>query len=252
MTLGLVWQPNETLSAVFQDLVLARCMSWWTALPFLYFATGHRFTVFSLTCRVFSSSSYLLQQNFKVLPASACLVPKSILHVSFCHSSIVFSVPILFELFIAVEYPLNLVAFLFIIFPLSVNWFSWVVLLFHLISPESLIGLETLRWPVSWLASSIDCQMGTSLGLWAVQVHTLSPWHLYSLMGSKGICLMSIKLGVVAHACNPNYSGGEDQGDHHSRLVPAKVQESPPQPMAECGGVHLSPQLLWEVQIGES
>jgi hypothetical protein len=50
--------------------------------------------------------------------------------------------------------------------------------------------------------------------------------------------------GIVAHACNPSYSGGRDQEDGVSRSTPAKSSQDPSQPMAEHSGnspvIHLS------------
>jgi hypothetical protein len=33
---------------------------------------------------------------------------------------------------------------------------------------------------------------------------------------------MHLKLGMVAHACDPSYSGGRDQEDHGLRLLRTK------------------------------
>jgi hypothetical protein len=42
----------------------------------------------------------------------------------------------------------------------------------------------------------------------------------------------TIKLGVVAHACNPAYSGGKELEDLGSRPAQAKSSQDPSQPMA--------------------
>jgi hypothetical protein len=47
------------------------------------------------------------------------------------------------------------------------------------------------------------------------------------------------ELGVVAHACNPSYSGGRDWEDQVSRLAQQKVPKTP-QTMTRCSGKCLS------------
>jgi hypothetical protein len=52
-----------------------------------------------------------------------------------------------------------------------------------------------------------------------------------------------MKPGVVAHACNPSYSGGGDWEDQGSRVAWANSKTSSHPIKAGCGGSHLSSQL---------
>jgi hypothetical protein len=49
-------------------------------------------------------------------------------------------------------------------------------------------------------------------------------------------------LGMVAQACNPSYLGGSE--DHSSSPGQVKFSKTPSQPVAVCGGTHLSSQPL--------
>jgi hypothetical protein len=57
---------------------------------------------------------------------------------------------------------------------------------------------------------------------------------------------------MVAQACNPSYLGGGDWEDPNWWPGWAKNYETTSQPLAGCGGMHLSFQLHWEAQMGES
>jgi hypothetical protein len=52
--------------------------------------------------------------------------------------------------------------------------------------------------------------------------------------------------------CNPRYSGGRNWEELARDQPGQKVRETLSQPMAWCGGVHLSSQLYGEAQIGGS
>jgi hypothetical protein len=56
---------------------------------------------------------------------------------------------------------------------------------------------------------------------------------------------------VVAHICNPSYSGGRDRNDHDLRPAQAN-SKNPSQSIGRCSAAHLSSQLFGRLRSGGS